>query len=69
MGFINHFWLLIEYYTTQNTQCWFSDTWNLHDKKELESLQYNVTHGKKPMQKLSSSLPKGIFDIGNKSIS
>lgn len=69
MGFINWFWLLTEYYITQNTHCWFSNKWNLHDKKEKESLQYNVTHGKKPTQKLSLSLRKGIFDIGSKSIS
>lgn len=39
---------------------------NLHDKKAMESLQYGVTRGMKPRQKLSFSLQKGIF--GSKSI-
>lgn len=69
MGLVYYFWLLTEYYTTQNTHCWFSDTWNLHDKKEIGSLQYNVTYGKKLTQKLSYSLCKGIFDIQSKSTS
>lgn len=50
--FINHFWLLTDCYTTQNTHCCFSDTWNFHDEKEMISSQYNVTHGKKPMKKM-----------------
>lgn len=69
MGFIIHFWLLTDYRTRQNTHCWFSDMWNLHDKREMESLQCNVTCGKKPMQKLYSPLHTGIFDVENKSIS